>query len=143
MPHEDTAMAVGHPAPGIDGFRRTHRDARLAHGIAAVRPRPLTLYDDVALESFALQDELLAQDFVTRELGPLGGSDQRAARLRDTLRCYFDTSHNASAAASRLGVHERTVANRIRAIEDTLDRPVTARRAELETALRLHALFTA
>jgi DNA-binding PucR family transcriptional regulator len=78
-----------------------------------------------------------ARDFVARELRGLDGGDSRSARLRETLRAYFASGQNASAAAALLGVHEHTVSYRLRTIEDRLGRPVTARRAELETALRL------
>jgi hypothetical protein len=54
-----------------------------------------------------------------------------------TLRAYFASAQNASAAAAMLGVHEHTVGYRLRTIEERLGRPVIARRAELETALRL------
>ena len=42
-----------------------------------------------------------------------------------------------AAAAAALGVHEQTVAARLRAVEERTGRSVAARRAELETALRL------
>ena len=136
-PADGTALAIGDPAWGAEGFRRTHREARLAHGVALARPRKVTHYDDVALEAFAIQDWQAASDFAARELGDLTAEGLRAERLRDTLRAYFGASQNAAAAAARLGVHERTVANRLRALEERLGRPVNSRRAELETALRL------
>ena len=140
-PRDGTALAIGDPAWAAEGFRRTHRQARLAHGVALARPRPVTRYDDVALESFAIQDWQTARDFVARELGPLTGEGRQVERLRETLRTYFAASQNATAAAARLGVHERTVANRLRSVEERLGRPVNARRAELETALRLLPLL--
>jgi DNA-binding PucR family transcriptional regulator len=39
-------------------------------------------------------------------------------------------------------VSERTVTYRLRHAEELLGRPLTTRRAELETALRLHRLLT-
>ena len=74
---------------------------------------------------------------MARELHGLDGADARSGRLRETLRAYFASGQNASAAAALLGVHEHTVSYRLRTIEERLGRPVTARRAELETALRL------
>jgi hypothetical protein len=141
-PVGETAIALGEPGRGREGFRQTHRQARLAHAVALTRPAPVTRYDHVSLEALAIQDEVLAHDFVIRELGPLAGEDVGTTRLRETLRAYFQSSQNASATAALLGIHERTVANRLRRIEERLGRVVNARRAELETALRLHALFS-
>lgn len=54
---------------------------------------------------------------------------------------YFESSHNVAATAAALGVHHQTVANRVRAVEETLGAPVASRRAELELALRLRRCF--
>jgi DNA-binding PucR family transcriptional regulator len=64
----------------------------------------------------------------------------RGPILRKTLHAYFATGQNAASAAAVLGVHEKTVSNRLRAIEEHLGHPIEARRAELELALRLAAL---
>jgi hypothetical protein len=130
-------ISLGDPAPGVDGFRRSHREARDAHVVALRSGRAVIRYDDVALEALVAGDESRVRAFVARELRGLDGNDVRSRRLRETLRAYFSTGQNASAAAALLGVHEHTVAYRLRAIEERLGRPVTARRAELETALRL------
>ena len=137
LPPDGAELAIGDPGWGAEGFRETHRQARLAHGVALARPRPVTHYDDVALEAFAIQDWQAARDFAGRELGALAGDGRQPERLRATLREYFKVSQNAAAAAARLDVHERTVANRLRAAEEHLGRPVNSRRAEVETALRL------
>ena len=94
-------------------------------------------YADVALEVLASTDPAAAGAFVERELAGLDAADPRSERLRDTLGAYFSAGHNAAAAASELGVHEQTVAARLHAVEERIGRPVGARRAELETALRL------
>lgn len=141
---EGAVVSIGDPGPGPEGFRRSHREARDAHAVAIRnRPRELVRYDDVALESLVAVDEARAGAFITRELRGLDGADDRSARLRETLRAYFAAGQNASAAAAFLGVHEHTVSYRLRTIEERLGRPVTTRRAELETALRLFQLHRA
>jgi DNA-binding PucR family transcriptional regulator len=65
----------------------------------------------------------------------------RSETLRATLAAYFGSGQNAASAAALLGVHERTIANRLRAIEAQAGRPVATRRAELEMALRLRDLL--
>src|SRR6185503_2314258 len=132
-----TCVALGAVAAGPDGFRTTHRQAGEAHRVALHRPQPLTRYDDVALESLTLQDAALARAFAERELGPLGAPGEREAVLRQTLRAYFTTGQNASAAAAVLGVHERTIGYRLQSAGERLGRPVASRRDELAVALRI------
>jgi len=48
-------------------------------------------------------------------------------------------SPTAASAAATLGVHQQTVANRLRAAEERLGHSVGSRRVELEIALRLRA----
>ncbi len=135
-----TAVALGEPGAGVDGFRRTHLQAQAAHRVAVRRSRAVTRYADVALEALALHDERAAADFVRLELHALGDGD-RAQTLRETLRAYFDCGQNAAATGAALRIHEQTVAHRLRAIEQSIGCPVNARRAELETALRIEALL--
>jgi DNA-binding PucR family transcriptional regulator len=101
----------------------------------------VTHYDEVALEALLGQDERRAREFAHRELVGLDGGDERSRRLRETLQAYFGSGQNAAAAAARLGVHDQTVSYRLRTIEERLGRPVTARRAELDVALRLMELL--
>jgi hypothetical protein len=143
-PPAGVRVAVGGPADGIAGFRRAHHEARDADRIASYQEPAVVRYGDVALEALAAQDTTRAREFVAHELGPLLSDGPRERRLLATLEAYFLASHNASSAAARLGVHERTVANRLRAIETRLGgRPVDTRRAELEVALRVHRLLQA
>jgi hypothetical protein len=135
---DGTTLSIGDPASGAEGFRRSHREARDAHRVAVRRREPSVVrYDEVALEALLGEDDSRARAFVARELRGIDGDDPRSHRLRTTLRAYFASAQNASAAAAMLGVHEHTVSYRLRTIEDRLGRPVTTRRAELETALRL------
>ena len=136
-PPEAVRLAVGAAAAGADGFRRTHRQAVAAHRAAAHGPGAVVRYEDVALESLAATDPSAAREFVALELRGLDGADARSGRLRETLSAWFASGQNAAATAARLGVHEQTVAHRLRAVEERTGRPVATRRAELETALRL------
>lgn len=142
-PPDGTRLSIGGPAAGAGGFRRSHDEARRGQTVALLRPDPVTLYEDVALESLALENATAAEGFTRRELGDLMGDDERTAALRETLAAYFAAGQHASSAAAMLGVHERTVANRLRAIEARLPRPIRTRATELDTALRLHGLLQA
>lgn len=130
-------LAIGSKLPGAEGFRRTHRQAVAAHRAAVNRDEPVLRFEDVALEALAGADREAAAEFVATELRGIDGDDVRSARLRDTLAAWFASGQNAAATAARLGVHEQTVAQRLRAVEERTGRTVAARRAELETALRL------
>lgn len=134
------SVAMGEPAPGRDGFCLTHRQAEAALGVARHRPQTLTRYSDVALLASALRDDALARSLVEIYLSPLGDHGNGGASLRQTLRAYFATGRNASAAAATLGVERRTITNRLRKIEQLLGPRLHTRQAELEVALRLEEL---
>ncbi|MEP9362797.1 helix-turn-helix domain-containing protein [Nocardioides sp. CN2-186] len=136
-PPPATYLAIGGAAAETAGFRQGHRQAWQAYRVGRLRPKPLTRYRDVALESVVLRDLPAARDFMISELGPLGEDDARTELLRTTLRTYFDTGQNAAATAARIRVHERTVAYRLKSIEDRLGFAISSRRDELSIALRL------
>ncbi len=142
-PQPGTAIVLGDPAGHLDGFRRSHLQARDAHRVGSASGKAVTRYGEVALEALVTEDLGRVRDFVLRELHGLDGSDSRSVTLRETLQAYFAAEQQASAAAARLGVHEHTVAYRLRTIEERLGQPVTARRAELETALRMRFVLEA
>ncbi len=140
---EDICAALGEPRWGAEGFRRSHAEALAAHQVGQRLRASITRYDDVTLEAALLTDERVARRLVEHELGPLAEDDERAAKLRATLDAYLRAGQNASAAAAMLNVNDRTVAYRIRGVEDLLGRSVAARSSELATALRLRRLRNA
>ncbi len=142
VPPPGARLAIGAPARGRGGFRTSHFQAVIAHRVAARgRDATVTVYEDVAIEGLALADPSTAHAFLDRELRGLDGSDERTETLRETLGAYFASAQNAASTAARIGVSERTIANRLRAIEERLGCSIVARRAELETALRLRPLI--
>lgn len=138
------AIGFGNPAAGLEGFRTTHEQAGRARALAAASEtgeRVVTRYADIALEDVAGRDEAVARAFVAAELAGIDGAGGRQQKLRETLLAYFRAGQNAKGAAAALGVHQQTVAQRLRSIEEQIGRPVDTRRAELETALRLRAIL--
>ena len=129
-------LALGMEEFGEHGFRTTHRQAQRARLLADER-RPVSRYADIAIEALAAENVEEARRFVARELGAIDDDSPTSRRLRDTLAAYFAAEHNAASAAATLGVHQQTVANRLRAAEERLGHPIGARRVELEVALRL------
>jgi DNA-binding PucR family transcriptional regulator len=143
MPDGATLAAFGHPGAGVEGFCRSHREALGARRVAQLagrRPGSVTPFADVALTALASADELAARDFVAAELGPLAAGDEDTRRLAETLRAYLEERSSPRRTAQRLGVHENTIKNRVRAIEELRGQPADERIAETLVALRLARL---
>ena len=125
---------------GVLGFARSHREAFQARRIAQLtqqRAGTVTQYDTVALAALASADVGQAREFVRAELGQLLGDDDQSVRLSATLRVYLEENMSPSRASRRLGVHEHTITNRIRAAQELLPHPIEQRACELQVALRL------
>lgn len=137
-------IAVGEPADGLAGLRRTRQHAlettRVQHALGIDGCRCLWAHE-VRLETLLLGDKERARDFLTDELGPLGAGDPFARRLRETLLAWLTMGSHGSAAAM-LGVHENTVRNRLRAAQELLGVPLIGRRTELMVALRLERVLS-
>lgn len=143
----DGRVAVGEPAAGVDGFRRSRAQALLARRVQRVVADATgasgpSWYADVRLEALLLADEAQARRYATEELGPLAGDDPHDARVRRTLLAWLSCGSQAAAAAA-LGVHENTVRQHVRRAEAVLPAVLAHRRAELLVALRLDAALTA
>jgi len=137
------SVALGTSQPGIEGFRRSHQQALAARRIAMLAGRrtgSVTRYGAVALAALATADLDQARGFVTTQLGALAGDDDVALRLAATLRVYLDENLSPMRTARRLGVHENTVANRVRQAEKLLGHPLAAQRLEVHVALTLAPL---
>lgn len=126
-------VAVGVTAPGVGGFRDSHREAVAARALADVLPGPLVAYADVEVVSLLSRDRPAMEAFVRRELGDLATDDATTARLRATALAYLEAGMEG--AAARLAIHRNTVRYRLHQAESLLGRPVTERRRELELAL--------
>jgi hypothetical protein len=140
-PPQGAAIAIGQPDYGEEGFRATHHQAQRARWASRFSEQPIIRYADVALVALAAENREEARRFVARELDGIDDDSAKSREIRETLIAYFDAEHNAASAAARLGIHQQTVANRIRAVEERIGRPVGTRRVELEVALRLRASF--
>lgn len=133
-------IAFGEPSRGLSGWRLTHRQARAALSIGLRTGKSPLRYADVALLISIARDELLCSSLRTIYLAPLRRSRDGGRVARETLRAYFAAKRNISSAAAILGVHRRTVANRLRVIEEQMGRSLDRDSPEIESALRLHEL---
>jgi hypothetical protein len=139
-------IALGLPGHGIEGFRRSHREASLARRAAEVLGdgrAAAVCFAGVALDVLLTQDVGEARRFVARELGPLADGSESSHRLVSTLTAFFEEGFSFVRAARRLGVHENTVTYRVQRAEELLGHPVSERRLDLQVALRLVGLASA
>jgi DNA-binding PucR family transcriptional regulator len=137
-------IALGTPGHGLDGFCLSHREALKARRVAKLSgaaAADCTVFADVAVDVLTTQDVGEASRFVARELGALATGDEAARRLTETLRAFLDEGASFVRAARRLGVHENTVAYRVRRAEELLGHRVSDRQLELRVALRLAKLL--
>ncbi len=134
---DSVVAAVGEPAEGIAGWRLSHRQAKAALPIAERRGTGILRYSDVAVLASILRDDLGTTSLRQIYLQPLEGTRDGGRAARETLRAYFASERNVSSTAAALGVDRRTVANRLRGIEELLGRRIGDCAVDLATALRL------
>lgn len=137
---EGTMLACGTPARGVVGWRLSHRQARAALRVALRRPQRFTRYSDVGMLATIVGDDDLVAYLTETYLTPLASERDGGETLRQTLRAYFAAGGNIASAASTLNVTRQTVTNRLRTVEERLDRLLDTCRAEMEVALELVGL---
>jgi DNA-binding PucR family transcriptional regulator len=133
-------IAVGRPWTGIDGFRRSHLEARAAAAVAvqARQAAPaVTHYDDVELVALLSADLERARAFVAYELDGLAGSDRASERLRETILVLLEEGMSNTRAAQRLHVHPNTIAYRTARAQESLGHRLVDRRIQVAAALML------
>ncbi|WP_338887942.1 PucR family transcriptional regulator [Rhodococcus sovatensis] len=133
-----TRMSAGLPAQGIQGFRRTHEQARAAYTVATVPGTPtrsVVGFGDkgVAVVSLLAQNLESTRAWVWEVLGPLAENTDSAATLRMTLNSYFSHGESHLHTARELNLHRNTVKYRI---NKALDHH-TENRDKLDLALAL------
>ena len=133
-------IAAGRLWGGIDGFRRSHAEARAAAAVAVLAGHEapsVTHYDDVELVSLMSADLERARAFVAYELDGLARSDRTSARLRETILVLLQEGMSNVRAAQRLNVHSNTVAYRTARAQELLGRRLVDRRLQVAAALTL------
>jgi DNA-binding PucR family transcriptional regulator len=132
--------ALGIPADGLDGMRRSYEEARSARRVAEVmgaRPGSITRYSSAALTAVLTADPGEAVRFAEIQLGALADPDDAMTRLRATVRVYLEENLSPARTARRLGIHQNTVVYRVKRAEEILGREVSSSPLELGVALRL------
>lgn len=130
-------LAVSSVGSGPQGFLAVAEEARdTLRALTRLRPAGGSgTYLQFALAATLFADPHRAHRLARAVLGPLAEPGPEAERLRTTLSVYFGCQDNKAAASSRLRIHEKTVAYRLRRAAELLGGPVEDRRADLEAAL--------
>ena len=138
--HDASArIAAGEPAPGVEGFRQTHRQALRAQDVANVAQpgARATTFAEVGPVALLLADFEATRGWVWLVLGDLVGDDEHDARLRETLRVFLSTRSSYTATAERLTLHKNTVQYRVRKAEEAVGHTIQDRWGDVELALRV------
>ncbi|MBP1161390.1 transposase-like protein [Rhodococcus sp. PvR044] len=133
-------LAVGVPADGVAGFRRTHEQAMSAQLVAqnSARRGPLVVSSaDVGAIALMCADMPAAVRWVRDILGPLAVDDAASYRLRQTIRVFLANGASYTATAEQLNMHKNSVVYRLRKAEDQLGHKLRDGHLDLEIALAL------
>ncbi|MEE6167370.1 MULTISPECIES: PucR family transcriptional regulator [unclassified Mycolicibacterium] len=134
------AVALGTPLRGVDGFRRSHRQAVRARVVAvAAGSGGVTAASDPGLAAAALMGENLdaARGFVIDMLGELASDTPNDARLRETLRVYLAEGASYKSAGEKLHLHFNSVKYRVSRAVERRGHPIDEDRLDVELALLL------
>ncbi|PND51833.1 MULTISPECIES: CdaR family transcriptional regulator [Rhodococcus] len=115
--------ALGSPRRGLDGFVRTHEQAREARAVADALPGvpdALVSFDEVRLLTLLVHDMDKARRFVDDVLGELAADDPHIEDLRKTAAAYLRLKRSPLAVANELYVVRNTVSYRLKKAEDLL-----------------------
>jgi PucR C-terminal helix-turn-helix domain/GGDEF-like domain len=132
------SMAAGTVGRGVDGFRRTHRQAVSAQAVAVAggpaHPR-LTPFAELAPIALMSADVDALRAWVGETLGPLAVASERNDGLRETARVFLHSGGSYTATADQLFLHRNTVQYRVRQAEELRGRPFSDGRLDVELAL--------
>ncbi len=140
---DSPSVAIGRMAAGVDGFRRSHREAADARGVAIVSQRT----NSSAPTVIAAEDPGLSvvarlggdvggiRDWVATVLGDLASDNENDARLRETLRVFLGCGSSYKLAAGGLNLHFNSVKYRVGRAVARRGREIGNDRLDVELAL--------
>ena len=142
-------IAAGDPVAGVDGFRRSHRQAQVVRAVVLAsgsHPPAVTLASDPGLVVAAqfCADLEQARAWVGDVLGPLASATDSDERMRETLREFLHTGSSFKATADELHLHVNSVKYRVQRALERRGKPISGDRLDVEVALLLcHVYGTA
>jgi DNA-binding PucR family transcriptional regulator len=137
---DSPSVAIGTVASGVDGFRRSHREALAARGVAVaggLEAPTVVAASDPGLAAAALLGGNIgaARVWVTDVLGELSKDTENDARLRETLTIFLRCGSSYKQAAEELDLHFNTVKYRIGRAVARRGNPIERDRLDVELAL--------
>jgi DNA-binding PucR family transcriptional regulator len=137
---DSPSVAIGTTVGGVEGFRRSHREAVEARGVAIVSERrgpTVIAASDPGLSVVARLggDVAGTREWVAGVLGDLAGDTENDARLRETLRVYLGCGSSYKVAAEELNMHFNSVKYRVGRAVARRGRDIGSDRLDVELAL--------
>ncbi len=139
-------VALGSPLPGVEGFRRSHRQAKRARDLviaAGADPASVIATDDPGFSAAALLSDDLAEarQWVHEVLGPLSSDTDNDARMRETLRVFLRGGASYKTAADQLHLHSNSIKYRVQRALERRGWPIGDDRLDVEIALLICQWF--
>jgi len=134
------SVGIGTMAAGVEGFRRSHRQAQSGRDVALARgehePTVIASADPGLAAAALLCNEIdPARGWVAEVLGDLAADNENDARLRHTLRVFLRCDSSYKLAAEELHLHANTVKYRLGRAISRRGRPIAGERLDVELAL--------
>jgi DNA-binding PucR family transcriptional regulator len=145
--HNDPpSLALGSPLPGVEGFRRSHRQAQRARDVAIAAgadPASVIAASDPGFSAAALLSDDLdeARQWVHEVLGPLSSDSENDERLRETLRVFLRSGASYKSAADQLHLHSNSIKYRVQRAIERRGRLIGDDRLDVEIALLICQWF--
>ena len=145
--HNDPpSLALGSPLPGVEGFRRSHRQAKRGRNVviaAGADPASVVAASDPGFSAAALLSDDLdeSRQWVQEVLGPLSSDTDNDARLRETLRVFLRGGASYKSASDLLHLHSNSIKYRVQRAIERRGRPIGDDRLDVEIALLICQWF--
>jgi hypothetical protein len=135
-------VGIGTVASGLEGFRRSHREAEAARRVAMAgdiaAPAILAAGDPgLSIAAMLGGDVVRAREWVTEVLGDLASDTENDGRLRDTLRVFLRCGSSYKMSAEELDMHFNSVKYRVGRAMARRGRELGTDRLDVELALVL------
>jgi DNA-binding PucR family transcriptional regulator len=141
--HRDSpSVAIGSPAAGVKGFRRSHAQAVAIRSVVLARTdTKLTVVADsdpgLAAAALVCGNIEHVRVWVAEVLGGLAADTENDGWLRETLRVFLNCGSSYKLAADELTLHFNTVKYRVGRALARRGRPIADDRFDIELALLL------
>ncbi|OSC42117.1 PucR family transcriptional regulator [Mycobacterium decipiens] len=130
-------IAIGPTASGIEGFRRSHHDARATQRMVTrlQSDQRVVFFADTQLVDLITQNTAAANEFIKSTLGEF---ESASPDLHASLLTYIYQQCNGSRSAKLLHTHRNTLLRRLESAERMLPRPLSE--TYIHVAVALEAL---